>query len=151
MKWFERIREFLSKSTAEFVLVYRGKVTKDGVELKLCRAVARGEKSREEYDRLAAYFQEIALHSFRNKQSIIIRQTPAHANPQIKRWCGLDILREPYEGPLLTNSIGQSWWHFVVEPVDNHIIGYVIIAKVAAKEEKEVDDYIRKIYHIMRG
>jgi hypothetical protein len=147
---FGRVREFLSNSPTEFVLIYRGKLTKAGLELKWCRAVSREKRRHEEYNQLAAIYQEIAVHSFQNKQSVILKETPSRANSQSVRWCGLEIHRAPYKGPLPTNSIGQSWWDFVVEPVDNRRIGYVVIARVAAKENKEVANYIRRIYDIMR-
>jgi hypothetical protein len=81
----------------------------------------------------------------------MLKETPSRANSKSVRWCGLEIHRVAYEGPLPTNSIGQSWWDFVVEPIDNGDVGYVVVARVGAKEEKEVEDYIRKIYEIMSG
>jgi hypothetical protein len=146
----EQIRELLSNSPAEFGLVYSGNVTKSGLELKWCGGVSRENKSREDYEAIAAIYREIAVYSFRNKQSIILKETPSRPNSQGVRWCGLEIHKVPYEGPLPTNSIGQSWWDFVVEPIDNRHSGFVIVARIAAKEDKEVERYVRKIYDIMR-
>ena len=147
----EKVRQFLSNTLCDFLLIYRGKIGNAGLEFKWCKAVSREKNTREEHDRLAAMFQEVALHSYQTKQSVILEEVLSHPNSQTKHWCGLNIPTVKNENPLPTNSVGQRWWDFVVEPVSISDVGYVVVARIAAREEKEVADCIRKIYEIMRG
>lgn len=146
----EKIRELLSKLPVEFVVIYRGKMTKKGLEFRWCRAVSRAKKTHEQYDQLATMFRDIALHSYQNKQSVILEEVVSRPNSKTKRWCGLNVpVAKNVKSPP-TNSIGQRWWELVVEPVTTCGVGYVVVARVAAKEESEVADYIKAIYNAMR-
>ena len=125
------MKQYLLTVFAEFILIFRGEMTQAGLEFRWRAAVSRDEKSRDEYDKLAAIYKEIALHSFTNKQSIASRETPSRIDSKSVRWHGMDIYTEPYNRPIPTNSAGQSWWLLVVEPVDTHSVGHVIVARLS--------------------
>lgn len=147
---FEKLRQFLSNYPADFCLVYRRKTTIVGLKLKWCKAASSDNKPHEEYDKLAATYQEIALNSYRHRRNFVIKETPRRGNSKAQRWCGIDIL-VPIEldrNPLPANSLGHRWWQLVVGAGATRDADYVIVARVAAKEAKEVHDCIAGIQRL---
>jgi hypothetical protein len=147
---FEKIRELLSNYTPHFCLIYRRKASIAGLKLKWCKASSSDNKTHEEYDKLAATYQEIALNSYRHRRNFILKETPPRANSRGQRWCGIFVHAEPNRDPLPTNSLGQRWWQFVAGAGATRDAGYVIVARIAAKEAKEVQDCIAGIQDIMK-
>src|SRR5467141_334530 len=110
----ERLKDYLSNFPLLFCLVYRGKETKAGLELKWCKAVSPDKKTHEEYDELAAKYQEVAAHCYEHRRNLILKENLPRANSTSQRWCGLNIPTGTNENPPPANSLGQRWWHLVV-------------------------------------
>ena len=71
-------------------------------------------------------------------------------NSKTQLWHGLSI-RIGTRNPTPANSLGQRWWHLIVGSGATRKAGYVIVARLAAKEEKDLQDRITKIQKIMGG
>jgi hypothetical protein len=146
---FESLRGYLSRFPLFFCLVFRGEEAKDGVELKWCKAIAPDKKTREEYDKLAAKFRAVAMHCFQHRRNLILKENIAGINSRTPRWCGLNIPTETDENLLPANSLGQRWWHVVVGAGPTRSAGFVIVARIAVKETKELHNCIAHIQKII--
>jgi len=146
---FERLRDYLSKLPFLFCIVYRGRMTKGQVELKWIKAVSRDPGIHEEYDKLAGIYQEVGVHCYQRRRNLILKENLPSSNSPGKRWCGIVVPAKPNPPP--ANSLGQRWWHLVVGAGATRDAGYVIVARVAAKDPKELHHYVAGIQGIMRG
>jgi hypothetical protein len=148
---FEKIREFFSNSRSHFCLIFRRKPNIIRLRLQWCKAASSDNKTHEEYDKLAATYQEIAFNSYRHKRNFIIKETVSGGHTKTQRWCGFDISVTRNENQPPANSRGKRWWQFVVGSGAIRDAGYVIVARVAARDASEVRDYINQIQRIMEG
>ncbi len=147
---FDRLKEFLSALPAEFCLVYSAKRGLTGSKLKWCKAASLHDKiTRADYDKLAAKYQDVALNSYEQKRNLILKENLPSANSKTKRWRGLDVRVSGDENPLPANSAGNRWWQLVIGSGAVHDAGYVIVARVAAKESEEAQGYVAKIQEVM--
>jgi len=147
-KKFEKLKVFLWNRPCYFCIIYRSKRSESGIELKWCKAVSLNFKSHEEYDNLAAKYQEIAADCYRRTRSIILEENLPDPNSQGERWCGFDLHVGPAH-PHPANKLGQRWWHIVIGSGATYKAGYVIVARVAAKDEMELCDCVVEIQRIM--
>jgi hypothetical protein len=145
----ERLKAFLWKRPLAFCVAYRINMIKAGPELKWSRALTPQAESLEEYKKLAATYQEVALNSFQYGRNLILRETLPSANSRTVRWCGIVVHTGTKEDLPPANSLGQRWWHLVVASGATRDSGYAIVARVGAKHSKEVQDCIAGIQEIM--
>jgi hypothetical protein len=155
----ERLKDFLWACPCNFCIVYQANevgVVKQGkkhepiVELKWCGAFSVKKRTPEENDELAAQYQEAAVHCYEHNRNLILNENLPSANAKTQRWHGLSI-RLGKRDPTPTNALGQRWWHLIVGSGATRKAGYVIVARVAAKEEKDLHDRVTMIQKIMGG
>jgi len=148
---FERIRLLLSNYPSHYCLIYRGKESRAGVELKWCKAASSDQKNREDYDSLASKHNEIALNAFKNKRDYLLKENPRRANSKVQKWCGIEVLtqkktKETFDS---ADSGGPRWWQLVIGSGTTRDAGYVIVTRISVKETTELQDCIAKIQDIM--
>lgn len=148
---FEKLRGILSEGPCDFCLVYRQMPSVFSVKLKWCKAASLNKKTHEEYDKLAAKYQKVATHCFRKRQKLVLEEFLLNHDSEIRRWCGLNIPIGENHIPTPANPAGKRWWHLIIGSGAIRKAGYVIIARVAAKEAKELHDHIAKIQEIIGG
>jgi hypothetical protein len=154
---FERLKLFLWACICKFCIVYQANevgIVKHGdkhepiVELKWWGAFSMKKRTPGENDKLAAKYQEAATHCYEHNQNLILNENLPNAESKIQLKYGLSI-RIGRRNPTPANSLGQRWWHLIVGSGATRKAGYVVVARVAAKDSKEVNDYISKIQNIM--
>lgn len=144
-KKLEAIWRFLGDRTTDFYLIYSGGEDEYSSELKWIKASSWRLKSRENCNKLAAQYHALATHCYEQKQDKILENKKGS---QGIPWFGGKIPT----GEVTTypaNSLGQRWWHIVIASGAVHKAGYVIVARVAAKEPKELRKYIADIQAIL--
>jgi len=147
---FERIRETWPNNYVHFVLVYRCMKKGDGLDLKWCKAASSSSLTKKHYDEIAARYQEIASQSYTQNRNFIIRDNLPEKDSdgsKAKKLYGLIIPEKPK--PLPANSLGQRWWKFVIGSGSVRDAGFVIIARVAAVDSKEIKTHINRIQSII--
>lgn len=147
---FERIRETWPGAYVHFVLVYRCTKNTDGLDLKWCKAASSTSLAKGQYDEIAARYQEIALQSYTQNRNFIIRDNLPEKGTDVskaKKFYGLTLPQKP--NPLPANSLGQRWWKFVIGSGAARKAGFVVIARVAAVDSKEIKSHIDRIQSIM--
>lgn len=145
---FERLKGFLWNCPCDFCVIYRGTRSLTGWKFKWRKAISLNRKNREGYDELAAKYQEVAEHCHRQTRNLILKENLSSASSSSQRWCGLKIPVGGIENPLPANSLGKRWWHLVVGSGAIRDAGYVVVARIAAKESSEVHDCIARIQQI---
>jgi hypothetical protein len=145
----ERLKELFWKSPFVFLVIYRGNVTGVGIEFRWCRAISPTDMTHDQYDALAAYYYDVALECFQSRCDLILNETIKSTGAEVQRWCGLDVVTGANGRPTPANSLGQRWWHVVIASGAVHAAGYVVVARIAAKDAGEVDQLITKVQEIM--
>jgi hypothetical protein len=148
-KRFERLKDYLSTLPAYFVLVYRRRFSVIVPRLKWCKAVARPLRTHEGYDKLAARYKMVAVFAFSNRRNLILQESVPRANSQGRQWCGFRVPKESNLYP--PNSLGQRAFHLVVGSGATRRAGYVIVARLLAKDKHELNSCFAKIIEIMGG
>src|SRR6266446_3346087 len=144
---FDRIRETWPNAYVHFVLVYRCTTNARGIALKWCKAASSGRLTRGQYDEIAARYQEIAYQGYIRNQNLIIRDNWPENDSKVKKLYGLVLPRKPK--PLPANSSGQRWWRFVIGSGAVRNAGFVLVARVAAIDPKEIKSHIDRIQSIV--
>lgn len=147
-KKFEELRQLLSGYPSQFCLVYRRMPSVIGLKLRWCKAAAMNEKAHEEFEALAAKYKQAAAFCFRHKHNLVLEELQRKQNSKIRRWQGLSIPTNKEETPMPANSLGKRWWHLFVGTGAIRDAGYVIVARIAAKESSEVHDCIARTQQI---
>lgn len=156
---FERLKNFLWGCTCNFCIVYRANevgVVKQGkkqepiIELKWCGAFSMKKRTPSENDELGALYHEAAWYCYEHNRNLILNENLPRANSKTQRWHGLSI-RIGRRDPTPANSLGQRWWHLIVGSGATRKAGFVVVTRVAAKEAKELQDYVTRIQQIMGG
>lgn len=151
---FEAIGIYLWECTVDFWLIYSGK-EKDGSDLKLHTGASSRFKSRDDCEAFAVKDHALATYYYQRKCDKIFEEV---IDPLNGTWTSIGpgtgrVLRallgdlEPFTTP--PNAIGQRWWQLVIASGATRDAGYVIVARVAAKEQKELHKYIADIQAIM--
>ena len=143
---FERIRETWPNTYVHFVLVYRCTKNANGIDLKWCKAASSSTLNNGQFDAIAARYHEIALQGYVRNQDLIIRDNSPETDSKTKELYGLVIPQKPK--PLPANSLGQSWWRFVIGSGAVRSAGFVLVARIAAVDSKEVKSHIDRIQSI---
>ncbi len=158
-KKFEQLKNYFGAYTCNFCIVYQadevgvvkhGKKREPIVELKWCGVFSMEEQTSEENDELGAKYHEAAFHCYEHNRNLVLNENLPGANSQTQQWHGLSI-RIGSKNPTPPNSLGQRWWHLIVGSGATRKAGYVIVARLAAKDKKELQDHIAKIQRIMGG
>jgi hypothetical protein len=156
---FERLKNFWRTCTCNFCIVYQanevgvvkhGKKREPIIELKWHGSFSMDNRTPEENDELGAKYLEAALHCYENNRNLILNENLPASNAKTQLWHGLSI-RIGSKDPTPANTFGQRWWHLIVGSGATRKAGYVIVARVAAKEAKELQDYATGIQEIMGG
>ena len=156
---FERLKNFLWACTCNFCIVYQvnkvgvvrhGNKRESIIELRWCGTFSLRKRTPKENDRLAAKYQEVALHCYEENRDLIINENLPTANSKTQLWHGLSI-RIGSRNPTPANSLGQRWWHIVVGSGAVREAGHVIVARLAAKEASELHEHIAGIQKIVAG
>jgi len=154
---FERLKDFLWSCRCNFCIVYQANevgIVKYGskqepiIELKWCAAFSMEKGTPLENDELAAKYHAAALHCYEHNRNLILNENLPKANSKTQLWHGLTI-RLGRKDPTPANSLGQRWWHLIVGSGATRKSDHVIVARLAAKEEKELQDRIARIQKIM--
>lgn len=155
----ERLKTFLWGCPCSFCILYQANevgVVKHGrkrepiVELKWCGAFSMKKRTPTENDELGGKYHEAALHCYQHNRNLILNENLPTLNSKTQIWHGLSI-RVGSKNPTPANSLGQRWWHLIVGSGATRKAGYVIVARVAAKEEKDLLDHVTRIQEIMGG
>ncbi|HXC34280.1 MAG TPA: hypothetical protein VNV43_00285 [Candidatus Acidoferrales bacterium] len=156
---FERLKDFWRTCTCNFCIVYQANqvgLVKHGnkcepiIELKWLGAFSMEKRTPEEDDDLGAKYLAVAMHCYEHNRNLVLNENLPSANAKTQLWHGLSI-RIGSKDPTPANSLGQRWWHLIVGSGATRRAGYVIVARVAAKEASELQDYAAKIQVIMGG
>lgn len=156
-KNFERLQNYLRPYNCFFCIVYQANevgAIKDGnkrepiIELKRCGTFSTEKRTRSENDELGVMYLEAAMYCYQHNRNLTLNENLPAANAKTQLWHGLSI-RIGSKNPTPANELGQRWWHLIVGSGATRKAGYVIVARVAAKEEKELQDHIAKIQKIM--
>jgi hypothetical protein len=154
-KRLEKAGRLLWDQGADFLLAYCEKDRETDHELKWTLAWSLASKAREDCEKLAAKYHALATHCYQRKHEIIIEEM---IDPLNGKWTPIGPVKgrlmrallgnlEDFKTP--ANSIGQRWWQFVIASGPTRDAGCVIVARVAAKDEKEVRKYISDVQAIM--
>lgn len=155
----ERLKDFLWACPCNFCIVYQANevgVVKQGnkrepiIELKWSAAFSMKKRTPEENDELGAKYQPAAMYCYEHNRNLFLNENLPAADSKVQLWHGLSI-RIGKRDPTPANSLGQRWWHLIVGSGATRKAGYVIVARVAAKEAKELQDRIAGIQKIMGG
>jgi hypothetical protein len=155
----ERLKNFLWACPCNFCIVYEvnevgvvrhGKKREPIIELKWCGAFSMKKRTPGENDKLAAEYRQVALHCYEENRNLIIKENVPSANSKTQLWHGLSI-RIGSKNPTPANFLGQRWWHMVVGSGAVREAGHVIVARVAAKGEDELQEHIARIQEIVAG
>jgi hypothetical protein len=144
---FERIRETWPNTYVHFVLVYRCAKNVEGIHLKWCKAASSSTLTHEQYDEIAARYHEIAMQSYVRNKNLIIRDNSPNNDSKTKKFYGLLLPQKPK--PLPANSLGQRWWRFVIGSGAVRNAGFVLVARIAAVDSKEIKSHIERIQSIV--
>ena len=144
---FQQIRQYLWSCPADFCLIYRIIENQADTALKWTSATSATINGRDDCDRLAAKYLALANHCFLQKRNFILEEG---MSSQGTPFCGFRIPSGKIT-PSPTNALGRKWWHLVVAVGPTRKAGYVVLARVAAKETNEVRHHIREIQRIVRG
>jgi hypothetical protein len=156
---FDQLQNYLRACNCDFCIVYQASevgVVKQGrkkepiIELKWHGVFSVEKRDAAETDELGAIYQEAAMHCYQHNRNLTLNENLPGANSKTQLWHGLSI-RIGTRNPTPTNALGQRWWHLIVGSGATRKAGYVLVARVAAKEEKELQDRITKIQKIMGG
>lgn len=145
---FDGLQDFLWKSPFDYCIVYRVKSTEAGTELRW-RCAMSPYRTREEHDKLAATYHEVAMHCYQNERDFVLQEDEPDANDRGQLWCGLLIHNKPKKTMQCENYPGQQWRHFIIGTGATRKAGYVIIARVVSKDTKEILERIACIQEIM--
>ena|ERR1041385_1149971 len=148
---FERIRETWPNVYVHFFMVYRCAKTDSGLDLEWIKASSSSSLTKKHYDKIAADFHEIALQSYLQNRDFIMRENSPDKDSggcKPKNLYGFTISEKP--NPLPANSLGQRWWQFVIGSGAVRNAGFVLIARLAAVDSKEVRKHIDRIQSIIR-
>jgi hypothetical protein len=156
---FERLKDYLWGRTCNFCIVYRanevgtvqhGNKREPIVELKWCAAFSMKKRTPAENDELGAKYHAAAFHCYEHNRNLILNENLPGANSRTQLWHGLSI-RLGSKNPVPANSLGQRWWHLVVGSGATRKAGFVVVTRLAAKEDKELLDHVAMIQNIMGG
>ncbi|HEY1790047.1 MAG TPA: hypothetical protein VGJ73_18010 [Verrucomicrobiae bacterium] len=154
---FGRLKDFLWSCPCNFCIVYQanevgfvkhGNKREPIIELKWCGAFSMKKRTPGENDELGAKYQPAAMHCYEHNRNLILNENLPSANSKTQLWHGLSI-RIGSRDPVPANSLGQRWWHLIVGSGATRKAGFVIVARVAAKEAKELQDHVTRIQKIM--
>jgi hypothetical protein len=145
---FEKVKEFLWSRPCDFCVVYQVEKSILGLKFKWCKAASLNKRDRDGYNALAGKYQKVAEDCYRHKRNLVLKENLARKKPQGQRWLGLKLSKGADDNPLPANELGRRWWHIVVGAGAIRDAGYVIVARVAAKESKEANDCIDGIQQI---
>ena len=156
---FERMKSFLWACTCNFCIIYEvnevgvvrhGNKREPIIELRWSGNFSMKKRTSGENDKLAAKYREVALHCYENDRNLILKENLPAANSKTQLWHGVPI-RIGSKNPTPANFLGQRWWHMVIGSGAVREAGHVIVARVAAKEENELQDHIARIQKIVAG
>jgi hypothetical protein len=146
----EKLRESLWKSPLVFCIVYREVTTiSAGFGLRWRWAISPGDLTRADYDEVAGSYQDAATDCFQNRRDLARADTSTEDDSGNRQWCARTMNAGPKGELLPTNSIGQRWWHVVIGSGATRDAGYVIAAKIAAKDAKDVAIFIDEIQNVL--
>jgi hypothetical protein len=143
----ERLRHLIWKYPLDFCLVYR--IDRKRVSPELAPHTALGNVSEEEYRKLASYYLVVALDCLRRGRSHILKENMKGLGSEQKKWCGLTLSTGANRIPTPANSSGQRWWGVIVASGATVAAGFVIVARVGARDEKALKELIKGIQEIM--
>ncbi|HEX3626782.1 MAG TPA: hypothetical protein VH280_15325 [Verrucomicrobiae bacterium] len=153
----EQLKDYLWACPCNFCIVYQvnqigvvkhGKKSEPIIELKWCGAFSMDKRTLGENDELGALYKEAAMHCYAENRNLILNENLPSPDSKTQRWHGLSI-RICRSDPTPANSLGQRWWHLIVGSGATRKAGYVVVARVAAKKEKDLQDHIAGIHKIM--
>jgi len=156
---FERLENYWQACTCNFCIVFHvdevgivkhGKKREPIIELRWCGAFSMEARTSGENDELAAKYHQAALYCYEHNRNLVLNENLPGADSKTQLWHGLSI-RIGTKNPTPANELGQRWWHLIVGSGATRKAGYVVVARLAAKEEKELQDHIANIQKIMGG
>ena len=147
---FGRLREVLATIPLDFCLVYRPVPSITGRRLRWCKGVSRRGLTHEEYAALADALARAALLCYRCRRNAVLSELVPRPGAGGRRWYALGrAARHRWDAPP-ANCLGQRWWCLVIGSGAVREAGYVVAARVAAREALEVRAYIPKVQGVFK-
>jgi hypothetical protein len=142
-KNLDRVWSFLLSYPADFLLAYAEKNKETSPNLELKMAWSRRPAAKEEYDGLAAKYQEFATLCYTHQRNFILergmhsryRTSPGSEKPSEKT----------------TSSSSPRRWHLFIANGPIRKAGYVVVARITAKDQTQVRKLIREIQIVFLG
>ncbi len=146
---FERLKDFLWKPRLGFCVVYRVCSDDSSCKMNWFKILSPYTNSDEEYDRLADLYRGVAISSWKNGRNMVLEENFLSQDSSGKQWWGPVFPAEVTKNPPLTDYYGRPWCHLAVGAGATRDAGYVVVARITAKNEKDAHQCIVGIEEIM--